>query len=94
MTELKGEIENPLSYMWETLYTSFSERCMNQAEKVPSKDTDMDKMMNKLELIDICRTQFPTTSNIHFLQVQMEYLQKLTLCEAIKHISTSFKRLK
>ena len=56
MTELKGEIENPQSYMWETLYTSFSERCINQAEKVPSKDTDLNKMINKLELIDICRT--------------------------------------
>lgn len=37
---------------------------------------DLDSIINKLELIDVHRTQVPTTSNIQFLQVQMGYLQK------------------
>ena len=37
---------------------------------------DLNNVINKLELIDVHRTQVPTTSNIQFLQVQMAHLQK------------------
>lgn len=60
-------------------------------QKICKDIENLNKVMNKLDLIDIYRMRHPAKIEFAFITVHMEDLPKEIICQALKKVPADFK---
>lgn len=72
--------------------STYSSRVYRTDRQKISKDIEnLNKVMNKLDLIDIFRMLYPAKIEFAFIKVYMEDIPKEIICEVLKKVPADFK---